>query len=213
MLAQHARVNRHVVDALLGLLFNHFAHQFERQILRPSHARNRFIHRHRAHRHRRGINDRFANSGNVATSGKIHDGVRAIVHGVMQLLQLLVDIRAGGGVPDVRVDLALRGDANGHRLKVAVMDVGGNDAAPARYFAADQLRFQLLALRNVLHLLRDHTLPRQMHLRYVPVSVRPGSRRFPLFNPAIAQSHRTPSVTATSASRPVTNIPNRIPTV
>ena len=75
------------------------------------------------------------------------------------------------------------------------MDVGGNDAAPARHFAADQLRFQLLALRKVLHLLADNALPRQVHLRNVPVSVRAGNRRFSLLNPAIAQSHKTPSVT------------------
>src|ERR1700682_4381077 len=106
----------------------------------------------------------------------------------MQLLQLLVDIRAGGRVPDVRIDLAFRSDAYGHWLQAPVMDVGGNGAAPAPPFAADQLRFQLFALRNVLHLLTDDALPRQVHLRNVPVTVPPGNRRFSLLNPAIAQS-------------------------
>src|ERR1700674_1132769 len=126
----------------------------------------------------------------------------------MQLLQLLVDIRAGGRVPDVRIDLAFRSDAYGHWLQVPVMDVGGNNAAPARHFAADQLRFQFLALRNILHLLADDALPREVHLRNVSLTVSSGNRRFSLLNPAIAQSHKTPSVTATSAPRPVTNVRN-----
>jgi hypothetical protein len=135
------------------------------------------------------------------------------MHRVMQLLQLLVDIRGGGGVADVRIDLALRSDADGHRLQVAVMDIGGNDAAPARHFAADQLRFQLLALRNALHLLADDALPRQMHLRNVPVSVRSANGRFSFLNPAIAQSHNPPLSIRHKCFAPGDKCPNRKPAV
>ena len=81
------------------------------------------------------------------------------------------------------------------------MDVGGNDHPAARQFAANQLRFQFFALGDILHLFRDDALPRQMHLRNIAsfgrmravvVSVRRGRRCFPLLNPAVAQSHRTP---------------------
>src|SRR5437879_3857447 len=112
----------------------------------------------------------------------------------MQLLQFLIDVRACRGISDICVDLALRGDPDRHRLQVAVMDIGGNDAPPPRYLASNQLRLQPFALGNELHLLACDALPRQVHLRNVPVSVRPGHTRFPLFNPAIAQSHRAPSV-------------------
>src|ERR1700674_1237051 len=110
----------------------------------------------------------------------------------MQLHQLFINIRTRRGVADVRIDFALRSDADGHRLKVFVMDVGGNDAAPPRHFAPDQLRLQLFALRNVLHLLGDDALPRQMHLRHVSRSVRIRSFFDSCFNPDISQCHKSP---------------------
>src|SRR5437660_1917057 len=48
-----------------------------------------------------------------------------------------------------------------------MIHVRGNNHPAARDFAANQLRFQLFALRNVLHLFRDYALPRKMHLRDV----------------------------------------------
>src|SRR5205814_839370 len=62
-----------------------------------------------------------ANIGNSSTSSNIdeelkklhhavHYGADTVMDRVMQLLQLLVDIRAGGGVPDVCIDLAFRSD-------------------------------------------------------------------------------------------------------
>ena len=61
-------------------------------------------------------------------------------------------------LPMFALILQLGGDADGHRLEIPVMDVGGNDAAPARNLAADQLRLQLLALGDVVHLLGDDAL-------------------------------------------------------
>jgi hypothetical protein len=74
--------------------------------------------------------------GDVAAGGKIHHGVGAELHRVLQLVELFVDIRRGGGVADVGVDLALRRHADAHRLQVRVVDVGGDDHAPARHFVA-----------------------------------------------------------------------------
>src|SRR6266513_2776833 len=194
MLAQHTRVNRHVIHTLLGLLLDHFQHQPDGQVFRPPDPGDRFIHRHRPHGHRRCANNRLSNHRDVPTSREVHHRIRAIVHGVMQLLQFLIDVRACRGISAICVDLTLRGDPDRHRLQVAVMDIGGNDAPPPRYLRSNQLRLQLFALGNELHLLSCDALARQVHLRNVPVSVRPGNTRFPLFNPAIAQSHRAPSV-------------------
>ena len=105
--------------------------------------------------------------GNVAAGGKIHHRVGAVVHGAMQLFEFFVDVRGGRGVADVGVDLAVEGDADAHRLEVAVMDVGGDDGAAARDFAADQFRLELFAPRDVLHLFGDDALPRVVHLRDV----------------------------------------------
>src|SRR5438132_13777976 len=45
--------------------------------------------------------------------------------------------------------------------------VGGDDHPPSRHFAADQLGRQVLPAADVLHLLRRHALPCEMHLRHV----------------------------------------------
>ena len=55
--------------------------------------------------------------------------------------------------------------ADAHRLEVGVMDVGGDDHAPARHFVADQVRRQALARRDVFHLFGDPPLPPIVHLR------------------------------------------------
>ncbi len=73
MFPQHAGVDGHIVHALLGLFFNHFEHQVERQIFRAPNSRNRFINRNGSDRHGRGIDDGFANFWNISAGGKIHD--------------------------------------------------------------------------------------------------------------------------------------------
>ena len=64
------------------------------------------------------------------------------MHRAMQLFEFVVDVRSGRRISDVRVDLAEECDADAHRLEIAMMDVGGNDGAPARHFAAHHLRRQ-----------------------------------------------------------------------
>jgi hypothetical protein len=61
--AQHAGVDGHVIDALLGLLFDHFEHHRWRSGLRAAHARDRLVNRHGADGHGRGVDDGFANHG------------------------------------------------------------------------------------------------------------------------------------------------------
>ena len=48
--------------------------------------------------------------------------------------------------------------------KVEVVNVGGNDHAPARHFIANGFRRQALALRDVFHLLGDTPLTGVIHL-------------------------------------------------
>src|SRR5712671_432143 len=152
MFAQDAGVNGHVIDALLGLLLNHFKHQLEGEIFGTANAGDCFVNGDSADRNGRSVDDGLADGGNVAASAEIHDGIRAVMHGVVQFLQLLIDIGAGGGVADVGVDFAFGGDTNGHRLKIAVMNVGGDDAAATRHFTANQVGLEVLALGDVLHL-------------------------------------------------------------
>ncbi len=76
VLHQHAGVDGHVIDALLGLLLDHFEHHVDVQVFHPPHARQRFINRHRADRHRRFVDDGFADARDVAAGRKIHHACR-----------------------------------------------------------------------------------------------------------------------------------------
>ena len=72
------------------------------------------------------------------------------------------------------------------------MDVGGNDGAAARHFAAHEFRIDLLAPGDELHLLGDHALARVMHLRNISIPVGRRIQR-PLVKPTISYSHASPS--------------------
>ncbi len=165
VLHQHAGVNGHVIHALLGLLFDHFQHHVDVQILHAAHAGERFIDRHGADRNRRSVDDGFADARDIAAGGKIHDGVGAVLHRVMQLGDFFVDVRSGGRVPDVGVDLAAGLHADAHRLQVGVMDIGRNDHAAPRHFRSDQFAGDVLALGDIFHFLGDDALARVIHLR------------------------------------------------
>src|SRR5260370_31384269 len=97
--------------------------------------------------------------------GKVLHGVRAVMYGVMEFFQLLVNVGGGGGVPDVGVDFAFEGDADAHGLEIAMMDVGGNNSAAAGDFAAHEFGVELLALGDILHFLGDDALTGKVHLR------------------------------------------------
>ena len=101
----------------------------------------------------------------IATCGKIHHRVGAILHGVVKFFQLLGDVRGRGGIADIGVDLTGSRNANGHRLKVRVIDVGGDNHTAARNLVSNQLGGQKFAPCDVLHLRGDDAATRVVHLR------------------------------------------------
>ena len=189
-LAQHARVDGHVIHALLGLLFDHFEHHVQIQVFRPANARERFVDRYGADGHRRRVNNRLANHGDIAAGGQVHHRVRAVVHSAVQFFELFVNVRRRRRISDVRVDLAEKRHADAHGLKTFVVDVSGNDGAAARNFAAHELGRNFFALGNVLHLFGDDALARKVHLR--EISWAAVHRRRTLLDPRISDSHSTP---------------------
>ena len=140
VLHQDAGVNGHIVHALLGLLLNHFQHHVDVEIFHAAHAPQSFVDGHRAHRDGRGIDDGLPDARDVAAGGKIHDGVGAVLHRIVQLLHLFVDVRRGGRISDVGVDLATGRHADAHGLQIGVVDIGRNDHAAARHLRSDQFR-------------------------------------------------------------------------
>src|SRR5215510_3436903 len=104
MLAHDSGVDGHVVHTLFGLLFDDFEHELEGQVFGATDAGNGFVHGNGANGNGRSVNDGSTNLRNVAAGGEIHDGVRAVVDGVVEFLQFFVNVRAGGGITDVGVD-------------------------------------------------------------------------------------------------------------
>ena len=92
VLDEHAGVDGHVVDALLGLLFDHFEHDVGGEVFDALHARDRLVDRHGADGHGRVAQDRFANLVDAAAGREVHHRVGAVVDRGVQLLQLLIDI-------------------------------------------------------------------------------------------------------------------------
>ena len=157
---QDAGVEGHVVDALLGLVLDHVEQSCAREVLDLLDLLDRLVDRHRADRHRAGVDDRLADRVDVAAGGEVHHRVGAEVDGRVQLVQLVVDVAGDGRVADVGVDLAAGRDADAHRLEAAwqVDLVGRDDHPAARDLGADQLGLELLALGDELHLGRDDAL-------------------------------------------------------
>ena len=120
------------------------------------------------------------------------------MHGAMQLFELFVHVGSGGGIADVRVDLAEEGDADAHRLEIAMMDIGGNDGAAARHFVAHQLGREFFALGDVLHFFGDDALARVVHLRKIAHAA--VHCRCALFNPCIPHRHKAPVYTQPRAT-------------
>ena len=98
-----------------------------------------------------------ADAVDVLAGREVHHRVGAEVDRRVQLFQLLLDVAGHGRVADVGVDLALGGDADGHRLQPAgeVDLVGRNDHPPGGDFVADQLRRKAFALADEFHFGRD----------------------------------------------------------
>ncbi len=161
----------HVVHALLRLLLDHFQHDLGSEVFDLLDPRDALVDGHGADGHGRVPQDGLADLRDVAAGGEVHHRVGAVVHRGVQLSQFLVDVRGDGGIADVGVDLAQRGHADRHRLQLGMVDVGGDDHAPARHFVAHQLRRELFALGHVEHLFRDQTLAGIVHLREVAVAV------------------------------------------
>src|SRR5438034_10422982 len=101
---------------------------------------------------------------------------------MVQLLELLIDVRLDGRVADVGVDLHASHLADRRRIEPfrEVVHVRGDDEAPAGDLVTDELDRERFPLRDALHLGGDGALAGKMHLREaghpeLPSPVRTGS--------------------------------------
>ena len=168
VVAEDARVEGHVIDALLGLVLDHVEQVPGREILDLLDALDRLVHRHGADRERAGGDDRLPDRVDIAAGRKVHHRVGTQVDGHLQLGELVVDVGGHRRVADVGVDLAPGLDADAHRLqaRAEMHGIRRDDHPPARNFGSDQFGIEVLAPGHVLHLGRNHTPPRQFNLRH-----------------------------------------------
>ena len=157
VLAEHAGVDREVVDALLRLVLERLEDEALVEVfdLAPDDHR---VDRDGADRHGAVAHDRVAAGVEVAAGGEVHHRVGAPPFRPLQLLDLLVGAGADRRGADVRVDLRERRPADGHRVElvVQVVPVGRDDHPPGGHFVADLRRGEVrLAGRDAGHLRRD----------------------------------------------------------
>ena len=138
----HARVDREVVDALLGLLDERVAEDLPRQLLglavRPSRAPGRSA-RCRSARASCGGSTRASRGCCVPVERSMTVSAPQRVDQVIFSTSSSIEER-DGGVADVRVDLDEELPADRHRLGLGVVDVGRDDRAAARDLVAHELR-------------------------------------------------------------------------
>jgi hypothetical protein len=163
---QHAGVDGEVIDALFGLLDQRVTVDVPGQLLWASaDLLQRLVDRDRANRHGGVAQYPLARKVNVWSGRQVHDRVGAPQRRPAQLLDLLFDRGGHCRVADVRVHLHREAPADDHRLELRVIDVGGNDSAPARHLRAHELGLTTFPYSNELHLRRDDPHPRVVPLR------------------------------------------------
>ena len=137
----HAGVDGEIVDALFALLDQRVLVTFPVELDRIAvDLLQRLIDRHGADRHRRIAQDPFARVVDVAAGREVHHRVGAPADRPHHFLDFFLDRGGDGGVADIGVDLHQEIAADDHRLEFGVVDVGRDDGAAARDFAAHEFR-------------------------------------------------------------------------
>ena len=133
VLAEHAGVDGHVIDALRGLLGNHVQKVPRPHVGDVVELLGHLVDRDRADRHRGGGDDPAADRVDVRAGGEVHHRVGPVADRHQQLLQFALGIARNGRLADVRVDLRPRGDPNadGSEALAEVDLVGGDDHPPS----------------------------------------------------------------------------------
>ncbi len=163
----HARVDRHVVHALLGLLDHGVLVDLPGQFLGPAvDLLQCLVERHGADRDGGVAQDPLTRGVDVAAGGQVHDRVGAPPGRPGHLVDLLLDGGRHRRVADIGVDLHQEPLADDHRFDLGVVDVGGQHGPSCRDLLADHLRRDVLPDGHVLHLRGDLAAPRVRELRH-----------------------------------------------
>ena len=166
--ARDAAVKRHEVRAVFCLLLDRLEdvvirHLDDGAVLADG-AHRRLIERHRADHDRRMLDDALARDVDVVARREVHDGISAAAHGLIELLELRLDVRERARRADVRVDLDAQALADAARAQVLVVDVGADGNRAVCHALADGLNGDTLLLCYDLHRIGDAALTGLLHL-------------------------------------------------
>ncbi len=147
-------VNRHVVNALLGLVLDHVQEVLSVHVFDISaELFQHLVDRHGSDWNGALVDDLTADVVNVFAGRQIHDRVGTEVDRGVELFKFFANVAGHGAVADVRVDFALGSDADRHRFQsTSRVDFVGWDHHAARGdFIANQLDRQVFAFGDVFH--------------------------------------------------------------
>ena len=105
----------HVVHALLRLVLDDLQDRVAVE-LACARAGGDFVDRHGADRDRGQPDELLAEKRKVAARAEVHDGVRAVFEGGLELFELVFRTAGGLGVSDIGIDLGTQGASDAHRL-------------------------------------------------------------------------------------------------
>mmetsp|Transcript_10926 Transcript_10926/g.27584 ORF Transcript_10926/g.27584 Transcript_10926/m.27584 type:complete len:604 (-) Transcript_10926:142-1953(-) len=176
---EHSGVDGEVVHPLLRLLDQRLPEQLPRDLHRvPASLLQSLVDGDGADGNGGVPHDPLPRLVDVLARGEVHQSVRTPHGGPLELLDLLLDGAADGGVADVGVDLDLEVAPHDHRLELEVLLVGWDDGAAPSHLAANKFRIHALPCRHVGHLLRHDPALGVVHLREALVAA-----ALPLANP------------------------------
>ena len=92
MLDENRSVNCHVVHALLRLMLDHVQQILRGQLLELFLLLHSLVDRHSSNRNRRCVDNRLANSIDVAASRQIHHSIGTVLHSHAELVDFTVDV-------------------------------------------------------------------------------------------------------------------------
>ena len=172
--ARDTAVQRHEVRAVLGLLLDCLEdvvirHLDDGAVLADG-AHRRLIQRHRADHDRRMLYDALTRDVDVVARREIHDRVGAAAHGLIEFLELRLDVRERTRRADVRIDLDAQSLADAARAQVLVIDIRADGNRAVCHALADCLDRDVLLLCYNLHRIGDAALTGLLHLcRHVTI--------------------------------------------
>ena len=153
---QHARVNRKVVDALLGLFDQRVAVEFPREVFRFAvDFLQRLIDRHRADGHGSIAQNPLARLVNVlpVERSMTVSAPHLVAHVIFSTSSSIVDATAE--LPMLALIFTKEITADDLRLEFGMIDVRGEHGAAARDFVAHEFGLHALTDRDEFHLGRD----------------------------------------------------------